>query len=196
MNHLLREWPAMRFTTIRQNFFARGQRRHDLGGAIEAFGGVYQSMRIVHGGPSATARLSINVDVANGTFWTESTVVNAVRALTGARDVNELVQVLRSKGEKGNEGQALKKMRKLHVVANHRGKSETDKYTIDRFVYQGARDAKFEKDGKMISIYDYFAKFFNTRLSYPDLPLVKMTKGKNTLLPMEVLKIEQNQVRI
>ena len=40
---------------------------------------------------------------------------------------------------------------------------------------------------------DYFAKQFNIRLTYPDLPLCKMTKGKNTLLPMEVLKIEQNQ---
>lgn len=153
---------------------------------------MYQSIRIAHGGQGASARLSINIDVANGTFWTESTVTNAALALTGRRDMNDLITALRSQGEKGFAGQTLKKMRKLHVVASHRGGAK-DKYVIERFVYQGARDVKFEKDGKTISVYDYFAKEFNLRLQFPDLPLCKMTRGKNTLLPMEVLKIEQNQ---
>ncbi|KAK5138255.1 hypothetical protein LTR08_003316 [Meristemomyces frigidus] len=38
-------------------------------------------------------------------------------------------------------------------------------------LFKGARDHKFEKDGVMISIYDYFAKTFNIRLQHPDLPL-------------------------
>ena len=192
LDHLLREYPSLQYTQIKRNFFARGQQRFTLGNAVEAFKGVYQSMRIVHGGPSAKARLSINVDVANGTFWTESTVSNAALALTGKRDMNDLTNALRSQGDKGRAGQDLRKMRKLHVVANHRGGAE-DKYVIEKFVYTGARDHKFEKDGHMVSIYDYFAKSFNIRLQFPDLPLCKMTKGKNTVLPMEVLKIEQNQ---
>lgn len=192
-DHMLRETPSVRYTSIKRSFFARGQERYTLGNAIEAFKGVFASMRIVHGGPSAKARLSINVDVANGTFWTASLVSNAALALTGKRDMNDLIQALRSGGEKGRAGQDLRKMRKLHVVAKHRGGPELDKYVIERFVYQGAREAKFEKDGKMTSIYDYFAKDFSIRLQYPDLPLVKVTKGKNTMLPMEVLKIEENQ---
>lgn len=147
-------------------------------------------MRISHGGPKA--RLSIIVDVANGTFWTESQIHLAAVKLTNSKDVNDLVQRLRRDGESKGAGKELKKMKKLHVVAYHRGK-EVDQYVIERFFYKTARDSKFEKDGKMVSVYDYFAQAFNVRLQYPDLPLVKMTKGKNTLLPMEVLKIEQNQ---
>ena len=153
LNHLLREYPATRYTVIKQNFYARGQTRHLLGSAVEAFKGVYQSMRIVHGGPSGKARLSINIDVANGTFWTEAKVSAAAVALTGKKDPNDLINTLRTQGERGRTAQDLKKMRKLHVVANHRGGSEEDKYVIERFVFQSARDVKFDKDGKMISIY-------------------------------------------
>lgn len=192
LDHLLREFPTMNYTQIKRSFFARGQERFTLGAAVEAFKGVYSSMRIVHGGPAAKARLSVTVDVSNGVFWTETTLPIAAYQLCGRRDVNDLIASLRSRGEKGADGQALKKMRKLHVVSVHRGKDTVDKYVIDRFVYQGARDAKFEKDGKMISIYDYYAKTYNIRLNYPDLPLVKATRGKNTLLPMEILKIEPN----
>ena len=103
---------------------------------------------------------------------------------------------LKSGGEKCKTAQDMKKLRKLHVQAVHRN-SRTggvpDEYVIDRFVFKSARNHQFEKDGKMISVYDYFSREFNIRLQYPDLPLAKMTKGKETLLPMEVLKVKQNQ---
>ena len=190
LDHLLREYPSVQYTQIKRSYFARGQSRVSLGACIEAFKGVYQSLRIVHG-PGGKARLSVNIDVANGTFWTETALHTAAVLLTGRRDPSDLINALRQ-GEKGRSGQDLKKMRKLHVVAKHRGGQE-DYFVIDRFVYQSARDAKFEKDGKMVSIYDHFAKTYNVRLQFPELPLVKATKGKNTLLPMEILKIEQNQ---
>ena len=152
--------------------------------------GVYQSLRVVHGGPKA-AKLSINLDVANGTFWIESQLHVAALALTGRRDFNDLVLGARQ-GEKGSTGQALRKLRKLHVTAQHRG-GTIDAFVIDRLIYQSAREYKFEKDGQKISIYDYFARTYNVRLQHPELPLVKMTRGKNTVLPMEILKINQNQ---
>ena len=163
--------------SVRRSFFARGQQRFGLGNGVEAFKGVYSSMRIVHTGPGNQGRLSINIDVANGTFWTESPLLNAAVALTGRKDPNDLLVTLQKQGEHGRTATDLKKMRKLHVVAKHRGGSEYDNYVIEKFIYKGARDMKFEKDGKLTSVYDYFAKNFNIRLSYPDLPLVKMTKG-------------------
>lgn len=66
LNHAIREYPALQYTQIKQSYFARGQERFTLGGAIEAFKGVYQSMRVVHGGPAMKGRLSLNIDVANG----------------------------------------------------------------------------------------------------------------------------------
>ncbi|KAK4549069.1 hypothetical protein LTR36_007525 [Oleoguttula mirabilis] len=194
LDHLLREYPTLKYTQIKRSFFARGQERFLLGSAVEAFKGVYSSMRVVHGGPATKAKLSVNVDVSNGVFWTETTLPVSAVQLTGRRDISDLINTIRgANGEKTPSGQNLKKMRKLHVVAGHRG-GNRDQYTIDRFMYGvGARDHKFEKDGKMISVYDYFAQTFNIRLQYPDLPLVKMMKGKMTLLPMECLKIEPNE---
>lgn len=195
LNHVLREYPSLNYTTIKQSFFARGQQRFTLGSAVEAFKGVYSSMRIVHTGPGNKGRLSINIDVANGTFWTESPLLNAAVALTGRRDPNDLLVTLQKQGEKGRTAIDLKKMRKLHVVAKHRGK-ELDKYVIEKLVYVSARDHKFEKDGKQTSIYDYFSKTFNIRLSFPDLPLVKMTKGMSDFcLPASLLTMSQARTR-
>lgn len=53
-----------------------------------------------------------------GTFWTESMLHNAAKELTGKRDVNDLIIAV--KNEKSPARDQLKKLRKLHVVANHR----------------------------------------------------------------------------
>lgn len=184
-----------RFTSIKRSFFSRGDTRFPLSAGIEAFKGAYASPRISHG-PNNQARLSVNLDVMNTVFWTEGPLHQAAVNITGSRDVNALIASLKQGGKKSRAGQELKKMVKLHVLANHRNsktKGEPDAYVIKDFVFTSARDEKFEKDGKMISIYDYFLREFNVRLQYPDLPLVKMTRGKNTLLPMEVLKLKGNQ---
>ncbi|KAK1069214.1 Protein argonaute [Friedmanniomyces endolithicus] len=195
-DHMLRETPRQRYTQIKRSFFARGQTRFDLGSGVEAFKGVYQTLRIGHLG-GRRACLTVNVDVANGTFWKELPVHQAALQLTGRRDINDLITAVKQGGESSRTGQDLKKMRKLHVVAKHRGKDTVDPYVIDRFLYKGARDHKFEKDGKMISVYDHFASAYNIRLQYPDLPLALMTKGKAqgkmTVLPMEVLTIQPNE---
>ncbi|KAK0345141.1 Protein argonaute [Friedmanniomyces endolithicus] len=195
-DHLLRETPRQRYTQIKRSFFARGQTRFDLGSGVEAFKGVYQTLRIGHLG-GRRACLTVNVDVANGMFWKELPVHQAALQLTGRRDINDLITAVKQGGESSRTGQDLKKMRKLHVVAKHRGKDTVDPYVIDKFLYKGARDHKFEKDGKKISVYDHFASAYNIRLQYPDLPLALMTKGKAqgkmTVLPMEVLTIQPNE---
>ena len=152
LNHLLREYPALKYTVIKQNFYARGQPRVTLGGALEAFKGVYQSMRIVHAGPSGKARLSVNVDVVNGVFWTENTVASAAVALTGCKDIDDLIRALGVHSEKHRIVRALNKMRNLRVLANHRGSTE-DIYVIERFVFQSAKDAKFEQGNGTTSVY-------------------------------------------
>ena len=161
--HVFRQTPASKHTSIKQSIFARTQDRTSLGGGIEAIKGAYQSLRVVHAG-AGFGRLSLNIDVANTAFWTESTLVNAAIALTGKRDANDLVQALKQ-GEKTSAVQALKKMRKLHVVAKPRGGRE-DRYVIDRFVFKSARDLTFEKDGKTTTIYDYYAREYSIRLQY------------------------------
>jgi eukaryotic translation initiation factor 2C len=195
LDHLLRDGPSKRLTSIKRSFFQKGEKRFDLGGGVEAFKGAYQSLRMVHG-PTGPC-LSVNVDVANGTFFNSGPLQLVAQNLIGARSTNDLIQACRQ-GEHSRAGKGLKRLRKLHVTAHHRGGTE-DAYVIDRISHQSAKDSKFtaldEKTNKeyTTTVYDYFLKKFNVRLQYPDLPVVKMTKGKNTVLPMEVLKVKENQ---
>lgn len=67
-DHLMREGPSQQYTQIKKSFFQRGEQRFDLGGGVEAFKGVFASLRPVLDDKFKKS-LSINVDVANGTFW-------------------------------------------------------------------------------------------------------------------------------
>ncbi|KAH9826384.1 putative argonaute family protein [Teratosphaeria destructans] len=190
LDHLLREWPRLNLTSIKRSFFQHGKTRNTLGAGVEAFKGVYQSIHVVHGANGGV--LSVNVDVANGTFWTAQPLSLAAFQITGKSNVTDLANACRQ-GEKGPVGQNLKKLRKLRVFAKHRGAGKEDRFVIERLIYQSARDYKFEHDGKTVLLYDYYLKKYNLRLQYPDLPLVKMTKKKGPVLPMEILMIEENQ---
>jgi hypothetical protein len=67
-DHLMRESPSQHYTQIKKSFFQRGEQRFDLGGGVEAFKGVFASLRPVFDDKFQKS-LSVNVDVANGTFW-------------------------------------------------------------------------------------------------------------------------------
>ena len=196
-DHLLRQTPSTKYSSIKRAFFPHGGTRFPLGGGVEAFKGVYQSLRLVHPG-----RLSINADVANGTFWQATDFLTSVVAVTGARDISEAASILGETphprgGELSVKGKLLKKMRKVRVIARHR-KGQEDRYCIEKFIYKNAKTHEItctDPQGKemKMSLYKYFQSKYEYVIRYPALPLVKMTKGKNTILPMEVLKIEENQ---
>ncbi|CAK4022112.1 related to eukaryotic translation initiation factor 2C 3 [Lecanosticta acicola] len=191
-DHLLRHTPSQRYSSIKRAFFKHGEDRFHLTGGIEAFKGVYQSLRVAHPG-----HLSVNLDVANGTFWVKQPFHLAAAQVCGARDPSDLVGLL-SKGENGRAGKELKKMRKMRVLAYHRDQNNPDEYVIDRFLYKSAKEHKVQihdPQGKEVetTLYDYFARKYKRLLQYAGLPLCKMTKGKNTVLPMECLMVKGNQ---
>lgn len=192
MDHLLRESPSKNFTAIKRSFFQKGESRFELGNGVEAFKGAYQTLRMVLGSQGPT--LSINIDVANGTFFNHTQFHILAQKMVNARDTNDLIQLLRQ-GERGRGAQGLKKLRRLHVTARHRGREVFDKYVVDKVLFGvSARDHKFQTEdpnGKevTVNVQQYFLNKFNVRLVYPDLPVIKMTRGKNTVLPMEVLMV-------
>ncbi|KAF2155375.1 Piwi-domain-containing protein [Myriangium duriaei CBS 260.36] len=189
LDHLIREYPSQRLTPIKRNFYRSGGERKPLGSGAEALKGTYASVRVAHSqnGPHT---LSVNVDVANGTFWTAGSLLKLVMAVLPASRDQEIAA--RARAEPGARN--LKKLRRLHVEAKHRGNGQVDTYCIDKFVDQNAAQAKIpSENGKpAISIADYFQRQYNIRVRI-DLPLVKMTKGKNTLVPMELLTVKENQ---
>lgn len=46
-DHVMREWPSQQYTQIKKSFFERGEERFELGGGVEAFKGVFASLRPV-----------------------------------------------------------------------------------------------------------------------------------------------------
>ena len=190
-DHLLRESPSQRLAAIKRSFFQAGQTRFDLGGGIEAFKGVYQSMRIAHQ-QSGNHCLTVNVDVSNGTFWRAGPLPNAVMAVLGVRGPQDVAAATRNE----NAFRQLKKLRRVQVFTTYRDGAH-DTYTIDKFLQQSAMDYTFPtKDAtgqeSRMSIAQYFQQKYNIRLQYLNWPLVSMTK-KNCVVPIEVLKLEENQ---
>ncbi len=194
----------MRYTQIKRSFFARGEDRFNLGKGIEAFKGVYQSIRACQGG-----RLGVNVDVANGTFWTESIMTTTACALTNVASPTDLQNACKRvlKDQKnpglGHEDSAafkiLRRMKKVGFYAKHRGSEmKTKIWIIDKFLQATAREHTFQCKNKTtgevetITIEEYFRRRYNITLEYPHLPLVQTTK-KGVIFPMECCVIAENQ---
>ena len=205
MDHLLRMWPSSVYTKIKRNFFSQPQQRFNLGEGVEAYHGVYQSIRPVHWptGP----RLSVNVDVANGVFWTTSMLMLTAREICRCRDVNHLSAELQPKKDshgarvESNAFKNLRNLKRVRVTATHRGQKEgspPDEYVVEKFLNMSAMEYKQDifnpQTGvkEPTTIHQYFLRKYNMPLNYPHLPLVKTTK-KDVVVPMEFLKIKPNQ---
>ncbi|KAI9707546.1 MAG: hypothetical protein M1836_000507 [Candelina mexicana] len=204
LDHLMRQTPSEHYTQIKRSFFARGEQRYNLGKGIEAFKGVYQSIRACQGG-----RLGVNVDVANGTFWTESVMTVTACNLTNSGNPNELAnnckKVLKDRAqpnlgfEETPTFKQLRRLRKVGFYAKHRGAEEKHKtWIIDRFLNENAREHVFTvkirntDQEEKVTIEQYFKRRYNITLEYPLLPLVQTTK-KGVVFPMECCVIAENQ---
>jgi eukaryotic translation initiation factor 2C len=197
LDHLLRELPSQNYTQIKKSFFQRGQKRFMLSPGVEAMKGAFASMRIVNNFPNG-ALLSVNVDVANGTFFTQMDLFDHFKALLGAKDLADVQRMFRNaKNERGPDGKPrafkhtdffkeLKVLHKLKVEGKHR---QAD-YTIKRIVDKDCTEHRFEKDGKQISVQDYFRTTYNVAIK-PGVPLIETNKGE--FLPVEALKVPENQ---
>jgi eukaryotic translation initiation factor 2C len=112
-----------------------------LDNVVEAMRGVYSSIRLCEINPSiggAGTGLALNVDVANGTFWTSQDVHQAARNLCKARNRNQSYTVFRDQllpvktqtpglWTQSSDFKELRKMAKLKFRVKHRGKQEDKK---------------------------------------------------------------------
>lgn len=195
MDHLMRENPSQKYSSIKRSFFAKGQKRYELGGGVEAFKGVYQSLRIAHS--PAGAQLTVNVDVANGTFFTGGDMSTVAVRVLGLRSEAEVGLLLKGDPAMKRRFNEAKRLRRLHVYAEHRGKGMRDEYVIDKILAKSAIEHKIDiKDkgtGKTSwpTIQQYFQQSHNIRLKHPEWPVVQMTR--KAVLPLELLRLDENQ---
>lgn len=205
LDHVLRETPSKTLIAIKRSFFARTEERVRLGSGVEAMKGVYQSIRLAHGN-----RLIVNLDVSNGTFWTESPLWTTVLAMTRCADTHDIAHKMKDVITDASrtppimaespQRRELRRLKKVAFYIKHRGSALEDKlFYIAGFTKSNAKEYKFDvKDRntgeitKDVSVYDYFLRRYNLRLNYWDLPLVETTK-KGIVFPMECCMIAANQ---
>ena len=205
MDHLLRGGPSSspQFVTVRRSLFKRQGQRADLGGSIEVWRGIYQSMRLAQG-----QKLIINLDVANTCFWRPTSLTSAmVTKWNQFRDINSIGSQLQPLQHNGSRtANALHKtvqsaFKGVMVKAVYKGNPFPNKeWKIHRFDTNNANEERLEwKDpntkqptGEMISVAQYFRRKYNLTLQHPNLPLVEMTK-KGVKYPMEFLHILEGQ---
>lgn len=203
LDHLLREYPNItpRFIPVKRAFFVRDSDRMNLGGGVEVFKGVYQSMRLAEG-----KKLIINLDVANTTFFQPQSMTAAIIAKYGLRDVQAIIAKMQPVGQNGERKlsafgkQVQSTFKKATCRAKYAGNPALEKdWSIFKILPENATEhminlmkPKSKEVESRVTVQAYFLKKYNIRLQYPQLPLVEMTK-KGTCFPMEFIHIKEHQ---
>lgn len=219
LDHAMRQGPSEHFNQIKRSFFSPGSTMKKLDDLIYAMKGVYTSMRtcpIPSSGLPGTG-MAVNVDVANGTFWTSQDLHQAARNL--CKDKNkqlqwhifrDLIQPVQDskdgKWKKSEEWKTLQKMARLSFTVKHRGKNDDNKvYYIKGFTFSSEPGGAHSKNTyftlknrktnppteEKISVFDYFRKTYNISIQYWDLPLV--ITSRDGMFPMELCVISPTQ---
>lgn len=134
---------------------------------------------MVHKGQGIPPTLSVTVDVANGTFWTETALMIAMKEVGGFRDLQTMTQTL-----KGSTN-ALKPLKRLRVHTRHIEKDvakakKSHSWVIESFIGKSAKEYTFTKTDKKtgidrkITVLQHFKDEYNITLQFPDLPLVQV----------------------
>lgn len=200
LDHLLREGPSTspEFLTVKRSIFKRNGQRADLGGGVEVWRGVYQSMRLAEG-----KKMVLNLDVANACFFKPTALTAAMVVKNNLRDPSHIEHLFTPIKKNGSVEPSLqhrvmqRQFKGAIVKAQYAGNPLPDReWKIHSFTTTNALQEKLEwKDpqtkqatGEHITIAQYFKRKYNATLTYPRLPLVEMTK-KNVKYPLELLHL-------
>ncbi|ETN70470.1 PAZ domain protein [Necator americanus] len=128
----------------------------------------------------------LQIDTKKSPFYSEQSVLDFVREITGRNPEDALSQ-------KSLRKKVAKELRDLVVTTTH---MKNNRYLyVHGVVDNNARNQFFETDMGEISVEQYFFQQYKFELRYPLLPLVAERKGASGLsfYPLEVLKIERGQ---
>ncbi|TGZ81202.1 Piwi-domain-containing protein [Ascodesmis nigricans] len=197
-DHLLRETPSKTYLAIKRSFFARNGCRQ-LPGGVEAWKGIFQSIRPADGG-----KLIVNVDTSTAVFWESGPLHIVAQRMSKTNDLVAFENLFAA-GDGGRRMAAqLRRLKRVQFTCHHR-KRDNDPanlkvYTIEGFV-GSAKDTTFEmrktnRDGTenevQISVADYYVQAYNIRLKHPRLPLVR-TRKPGEYYPMELCHVIEGQ---
>mmetsp|Transcript_12541 Transcript_12541/g.13511 ORF Transcript_12541/g.13511 Transcript_12541/m.13511 type:complete len:960 (+) Transcript_12541:104-2983(+) len=136
---------------------------------------------------SSTAGLIVNAEVASDLFFPTVSLIDLCLRISGARDPRDLERALTDRRVKGDVLGALKGVKLLAIHLHHRKKSS------DGFGPPAGQHRFKDDKGKELTMAQYYQQKYNIRLTYPNLPTIKVNKTKDEFMPMELLIIEAGQ---
>lgn len=202
----MRENPRRKLITAKRNFFPKDSKKTALGGGVEAAKGVYASLRVAYMGPKIPACLVVNADVANGTFWQELTLMEAMGQVTRAQNANDLARMFRQEMQKDATQwkkcpmyDKLKRIFRVKVITNHRVPTG-EEFTVDKILNVDPPQYEFKmaegtSGERTVNLQEYWRKTYNAN-AQPGFGVVQMTKkvrGNNVVFPADTLRIVPHQ---
>lgn len=177
-------------TRIKGTFFGNGCERRSLGSGIEVVAGLKQFLCIVDGPSGAT--IAVKADVEYGTLFKGGPLIQLIVELSGLNDEDALGVPLNAHVIM----EAAKKLKGLAVTARENNQAHADKYMVEEILFgTSARDRQFQltgPNGEEITMLEWY-RSRDVHLVYPDLPLVKLIKGRTSVVPMELVTVDYGQ---
>ncbi|KAG8529183.1 uncharacterized protein KY384_005818 [Bacidia gigantensis] len=204
LDHLLREHPSKHLINLRRSYFQQPEEfKGDIrplftgiGNGVEAWRGVYQSLRMAEG-----KKLVVNVDVSNATFWKAMPLHTLSMELIGELNPVVFEGKLRKRNANDPDPKAwkiLKRFVKCHFHIRRPGTGKDPKTKIIfRILNESAETYRFDwvnretGQTKNVSIVQYMLEKYKHRLTYSYLPLVEVRAKE--LYPMELCEMAYGQ---
>ncbi|WKY09615.1 hypothetical protein Q1695_002181 [Nippostrongylus brasiliensis] len=150
----------------------------DVGNGARLYPGTQKSVRFIEGpGGRGYNNPALIVDAKKSAFHEEIPLIEKAKLILNDNMQDKLSRIAL---ERLNTG-----MRGLFFFTKHMG-HECD-HQIAGIEVHTAEDTKFEHNGKIISVVDYFYDKYGIELRYPHAPLVKVReRGRTNNYPMEL----------
>ncbi|GAA5838758.1 hypothetical protein JCM3766R1_001586, partial [Sporobolomyces carnicolor] len=192
LNVLFRHTPSLLFSSTRTSFYPLDLQFGSsvkLQKGIQLWRGFFQSVR-----PSAFG-LQLNLDTTSGAYVQAGNLLDLVLELAGLRDPR-LLDISSGRVQGTTILTINRLLRKVRITIDRGQQVAGGK---DRFFKRdlapgcglkllSARSHRFECDGRMVSVEEFFRTTYGTRLQYPDVPLLEIKKG--VLVPIELVTVD------
>ncbi|GAA5954891.1 hypothetical protein JCM3765_007803 [Sporobolomyces pararoseus] len=191
LNVLFRHSPSLAFPSTRTSFFPmtpdNGGASVRLVGGISLWRGFFQSIR-----PCAIG-LQLNLDTTSGAYVQSG---NLIEVLLAAVSSNGNARIDDLKRLQGTTVIGLNRLlRRVRVTVDRGRQVPPGKERFLKMEIKGgglklisARSHRFPVNGRETDVEEFFRTTYNTRLQYPDLPLLEIKNG--VLVPIELVTVD------
>jgi hypothetical protein len=177
---MFRHHPFNTFVSVGRSFFIDPQDSAPLPGGLIARQGFYQSVRPTNG------QLILNVDTSATAFYGHGPMIDLACRILNCRHPGELPRSI-----SGRDYDKLDTFIKgVKFVVTHR--QNRPQYRASKLTKTDAQKTTFTHgDGSRQSVAEYFAKQYNMRLRFPNLPCIEVKK--DMYFPLEVCEVLPDQ---